>query len=171
MPILSLDWCCSCENSHHDDTTGGGQQENNGKIVTCGEDCKAFVWSYNKCKKSWVASQVFLQDHSLPLAPMCCQWNQTGDKILVGMNGGSKTACLTVCSFNNDLKEWTSLTIGSNSIKSAVLCVQWKPKTNKAQEDIVASGGCDFKCRVFSIGSMNLSIDSSAGDDGKERTR
>lgn len=169
MPILSLDWCCNYEDTRHHDgcnnnTTEEGY-EYDGKIVSCGEDCKAFVWSYDKCKRSWVASQIFLQEHSLPLTPMCCQWNQSGDKILIGMNGGSKTACLNVCSFNDDLKEWTSLTIGRNIIKSTVLCVQWKPKVSdsSSEEDVVASGGCDYKCRVFRIASKN-SMDTSSDE-------
>ena len=139
-PILSIDWSASGE----DKTCN----EYGGKLVTCSEDCRAFVWTYDEIK--WTASQVFFQHQLIPFAPMDCHWNDTGDKFVVSM-GGKKTACLQICSYQPDSREWTGRNVGDREIKSSVLCVSWKPKNDNADEEIVACGGCDYRCRFFYV--------------------
>jgi len=141
-PILSIDWSANGEGKTCD--------KYGGKIVTCSEDCRAFVWTYDELNIEWTASQVYFQHQLIPFAPMDCHWNNAGDKFVVGM-GGKKTACLQICSYHPDSREWIGWNVGGRETKSSVLCVAWKPKNDLTDEDIVACGGCDYRCRVFHV--------------------
>lgn len=141
-PILSIDWAAASAREDKVCT----QYE--GKLVTCSEDCRAFVWTWDKGNQQWTASQVFFQHQLIQFAPMDCHWNTSADKFVVGM-GGKKTACLQICSYQTDSREWIGWNVGSREIKSSVLCVAWKPNVDVSDKDIVACGGCDYRCRVF----------------------
>ena len=144
-PILSLDWAGSAsgKDESYDDSM-------NGRIISCGEDCRAFVWKYDRDRKTFRASQVFMQQHATCFAPLYCHWNETGEKIVLAMAGNNKTASLQVCSFQAESKEWVARQVGRRLIKSSVLCASWRP-TGSYTHDVVACGECDYRCRVFYV--------------------
>ena len=151
-PILSLDWAIS--NPKMKDNDGAKTC----RIVSCGEDCRSFVWEFNKKDDCWRANPIFLEQNSASFASLHCEWNKNGDKIVLAMGGNHKSASLQVCSFHKNTNEWISTQIGRRRIKSSVLSVAWRPKKESHGNDFVASGGCDKRCRVFDLSVGNRSV-------------
>jgi len=147
-PILSIEWAVA---SAIDDKS---RSQHEGNLVTCSEDCRAFVWTCDQGQGHWTASQVFFQHQLIPFAPMDCHWNSSGDKFVIGM-GGKRTACLQICSYQPESREWIGWNVGRRQIKSSVLCVAWKPTVKIADNDIVACGGCDHRCRIFHVSEQS----------------
>ena len=133
----------------------------NCRIVSCGEDCRAIVWEYDQKSQAWRATQVILQHETNCFAPLQCCWDNDGSQFVLAMGGNHKSASLQVCSFDFETRQWVARHIGRRNIKSSVLCVAWKPN-HLGTIDVVASGGCDRRCRLFSV---------SRGSNGKAERR
>jgi actin related protein 2/3 complex subunit 1A/1B len=105
-------------------------------IVTCGHDRNAYVW--NEEKGVWKPRLVILR---IQRAATGVKWSPKGDKFAV--TSGNK--CVPVCHFEDSqgFNWWISKMIKKH--KSTVLTLDWSPN-NK----FVVTGGCDFRCRVFS---------------------
>jgi actin related protein 2/3 complex, subunit 1A/1B len=106
------------------------------KIVTCSHDRNAFVWTYDDETSKWKQSLVILR---INRAATWCKWSPDGAKFATA--SGSKA--VPVCHFEQENDWWISKMIKKH--KSTVLCVEWNPNSQ-----IIATGGTDFKCRVFS---------------------
>lgn len=106
------------------------------KIVTCSHDRNAFVWTYNDTSAEWEPSLVILR---INRAALDVKWSPDGKKFAVA--SGSK--CVPICHYEEDNNWWISKMIKKH--KSTVLSVDWHPNSQ-----LVATGCCDFKCRVFS---------------------
>jgi WD40 repeat protein len=142
-PILSLDWSDSDDNKTSACT--------NGRIVSCAEDCRAFIWVFDDHRGMWKSTQIFLNNC---LAPLYCKWSRGGEKVAFAMGGDKKSASLHVCSFDVKTQEWMSRPVGKQQIKASALHLSWRPiimgEDGNTQE-FLASGGCDYKCRIFRI--------------------
>jgi actin related protein 2/3 complex subunit 1A/1B len=106
------------------------------KIVTCSHDRNAFVWTYDDEKGDWKQSLVILR---INRAATYCKWSPDGSKFATA--SGSKA--VPVCHFEEENDWWISKMIKKH--KSTVLCVDWHPNNQ-----VIVTGSCDFKCRVFS---------------------
>ncbi len=137
--ILSLDW--ENVNMKTNDT------ENHGRIVSCGEDCRIYIWQFNIKSRLWSPSLVLLNKSC---ATLCCKWNSTGEYVALGMGGNHQSATLQLCTFHKETGEWVSRSVGRREIKSSVLYLSWRPNGSNI-ENFLASGGCDFKCRIFDV--------------------
>ncbi len=171
-PITSFDWS---KPSFKSKDNQRGEIEDHGRIVTCGEDCLIFVWTFQKTSSMWVATQVLLQ-HRVSLNPLCCQWDDNGRSFAMGMNGNHKTTSIEVFSFQNDNIGWTSRQIGRRKIKSSVLCISWRPSSSPIEElkndtppssSLIACGGCDSHCRIFVVESSDA-VNKKKMDFGEE---
>lgn len=163
-PITSFDWSCSSNTNLHSDNNQ--QKDTHGRIVTCGEDCRVFVWMFQKTdndntnnskipslSSSWIATQVLIQQN-VSMTPLHCQWDTNGEYFAMGMGGNHRTASVEICCYENDRIGWVSQQIGRRKIKSSVLCVAWRPthpNNNQGKNTLkfVACGGCDYRCRIF----------------------
>lgn len=120
------------------------------KIVTCSHDRNAFVWTYDNDSRSWQQSLVILR---INRAALDVKWSPDGTKFAVA--SGAK--CIPVCHYEADNDWWISKMIKKH--RSTVLSVDWHPNSQ-----LIVTGGCDFKCRVFS------GFISAAGDQPSEDT-
>lgn len=156
--LTSFDWSKAQK-------TQGNNKANHGRIVTCGEDCRIFVWTFQDASPSststsstWTATQVLLQ-HNISSTPLHCKWDPCGERFVMGMGGNHKTASIEICSYESRIHGWSSRQIGRKKIKSSVLCVCWRPLVNDNNDcdinknalDLVACGGCDYRCRIFCV--------------------
>ena len=123
------------------------------KIVTCSHDRNAFVWTYDDAEGKWQQSLVILR---INRAALDVKWSPDGTKFAVA--SGSK--CVPICHYEEANDWWISKMIKKH--KSTVLSVDWHPNSQ-----LVVTGCCDFKCRVFSafIGNVDVpSEDTLFGD-------
>ena len=164
-PITSFDWSKQTRFDRNGNQTINTNLDH-GRIVTCGEDCRVFVWSFDTSSSTWIASQVLLQ-HRVSLTPTSCQWDYSsnGERFALGIGGNHKAASIEICSYESNSFGWTSRQIGKREIKSSVLCVAWQPSTisteemscdSKSESKLVACGGCDYHCRIFYVGSNKI---------------
>ena len=65
MPITALDW-----------------DPNYNRILSCSEDCNAYVWNYEN--GSWTPTLVVLK---IKRAALCCKWSPDGRAFAVGSSG------------------------------------------------------------------------------------
>lgn len=107
------------------------------KIVTCGHDRNAFVWTYSEKTSTWEPSLVILR---IDYAATHCKWSPDGRKFAVS----SSAKCLQICHYEEENSWWVSKQI-KKPHKSTVLCVAWHPNSQ-----MIVSGSADFKCRLFS---------------------
>ena len=123
------------------------------KIVTCSHDRNAFVWTYNDDTAVWEPSLVILR---INRAALDVKWSPDGKKFAVA--SGSKA--VPVCHYEEDNNWWISKMIKKH--KSTVLTIDWHPNSQ-----LVATGCCDFKCRVFSafVGGLDTADDSTLFGD------
>ncbi|RNA19332.1 actin-related 2 3 complex subunit 1A [Brachionus plicatilis] len=115
--VLSIDWA---------------PQSN--RIVTCGSDKNAYVWSLDG--RVWKPELVVLR---VQRAATCVKWSPNEKKFAVGC--GSR--CICVCYFEPLQQFWVAKHI-KKQLRSTTLCLDWHP--NNA---LLAAGGSDFKCRIF----------------------
>jgi len=80
------------------------------------------------------------------------KWSPNGDKFAVGT--GAK--CVPVCHFEDKQNWWISKMIKKH--KSSVIDLDWSPN-----QRLLVTGGCDFKCRIFS--AFIEGIDQQCGPD------
>lgn len=115
--VLSIDWA----------------PESN-RIVTCGADKNAYVWSFDG--NLWKPELVVLRINK---AATCVKWSPNEKKFAVGCGH----RCICVCYFEESQCFWVAKHI-KKQIRSTTLCLDWHP--NNA---LIAAGGSDFKCRIF----------------------
>ena len=106
------------------------------RIVTCSQDRNAFVWTYSEESETWKPVLVILR---INRAALSVKWSPDGNKFAVAT--GAKS--VPVCHYEESNNWWISKMIKKH--KSTVLSVAWHPNSQ-----LVATGCCDFKCRVFS---------------------
>ncbi|XP_063961339.1 actin-related protein 2/3 complex subunit 1A-like [Lytechinus pictus] len=109
---------------------------NSNKIVTCGSDRNAYVWSLNG-NNEWKPSLVILR---INRAATCVRWSPKEDKFAVG----SGARLVSICYFEQENDWWVSKHI-KKPIRSTVTTVDWHPNNI-----LLACGSTDFKVRVFS---------------------
>ena len=80
LPVTALDW-----------------DPNYNRILSCSEDCNAYVWNYENNK--WIPTLVVLK---IKRAALCCKWSPNGKAFAVG----SSEKKLRICTFNADQNLW-----------------------------------------------------------------
>lgn len=106
------------------------------RIVTCGVDRNAYVWTLQPDGK-WKPALVILR---INRAATCVKWSPLETKFAVG----SGARLISVCYFEEDNDWWVSKHI-KKPIRSTVTCIDWHPNNI-----LLACGSSDFKARVFS---------------------
>ena len=118
------------------------------KIVSCSHDRNAFVWTYqaavNGESAAWKPALSLLR---IDRAAMDVKWSLDGLRFAVG----SASKAIPVCTYDAENDWWVSRHV-KKKIKSTVTCVAFHPKNGQ----ILAAGGTDFKCRVFSTYSADV---------------
>lgn len=104
------------------------------QIVTCGHDRNAYVWKLIDGK--WQPLLVILR---IQRAATAVKWAPSGKKFAVA--SGAKL--VPVCHFESTQDWWISKHIKKH--KSTVLALDWSPNSK-----MLVTGGCDFRCRIFS---------------------
>lgn len=115
--VLSIDWA----------------PESN-RIVTCGADKNAYVWSFDG--QAWKPELVVLRINK---AATFVKWSPNEKKFAVGCGH----RCICVCYFEESQCFWVAKHI-KKQIRSTTLCLDWHPNSC-----LIAAGGSDFKCRIF----------------------
>uniref|UniRef100_A0A8C5YE59 Actin related protein 2/3 complex subunit 1A n=1 Tax=Microcebus murinus TaxID=30608 RepID=A0A8C5YE59_MICMU len=115
---------------HNGHITGLDWAPKSDRIVTCGADRNACVWSQKD--GVWKPTLVILRIHG---AATFVKWSPLDNKFAVG--SGAR-----LISSEND--RWVSKHI-KKPVRSTVLSLDWHPNNV-----LLAAGSCDFKCRVFS---------------------
>jgi hypothetical protein len=164
-PITSFDWSCSSSSSLSSSSSSSIHRDTyntHGQIVTCGEDCRVFVWTFqhhNSEKRNhneneqaqptssssssfWIVTQVLLQQN-VCTTPLDCQWDASGKYFAMAMGGNQRTASVEICSYENYDIGWTTRQIGRRRFKSSVLCIAWRPDNH--DEDVSISSSCGNK--------------------------
>lgn len=117
-------------------------------IVTCGHDRNAYVWKQQD-NGTWKPNLVILR---IMRAATGVKWSPDGKKFAV--TSGAK--CVPVCHFEESQNWWISKMIKKH--RSTVLTLDWSPNSK-----FVVTGGCDFKCRVFSAFIENIDEPDNTG--------
>ncbi|KAG2456147.1 ARC1B protein, partial [Polypterus senegalus] len=105
------------------------------RIVTCGTDRNAYVWTLKG--QVWKPTLVILR---INRAARCVKWSPKENKFAVG----SGSRLISICYFEQDNDWWVCKHI-KKPIRSTVLSLDWHPNNI-----LLAAGSCDFKCRIFS---------------------
>ena len=138
------------------------------KIVTCSHDRNAFVWTLSDDGTQWDPALVILRINRAALA---VKWSYDGNKFAV--TSGAK--CMPVCNYETDNSWWISKMIKkpantlpgfakSAMFKSSVVALDWHPNN-----ELLATGCCDFFCRVFSAYNEGLDEGPDTGALGMPR--
>uniref|UniRef100_A0A2K6GXJ1 Uncharacterized protein n=1 Tax=Propithecus coquereli TaxID=379532 RepID=A0A2K6GXJ1_PROCO len=112
---------------HNGHITGIDWAPKSDRIVTCGADCNAYVWSQKD--GVWKPTLVILR---INCAATFCEVVPPENKFAVG----SAARLISVCYFDKHIKK---------PIRSTVLNLDWHPNNV-----LLAAGSCDFKYGVFS---------------------
>ncbi|KAH0631979.1 hypothetical protein JD844_019940 [Phrynosoma platyrhinos] len=120
---------------HNGHITGIDWAPKSDRIVTCGADRNAYVWSQKD--GLWKPTLVILR---INRAATFVKWSPLENKFAVG----SGARLISVCYFESENDWWVSKHI-KKPIRSTVLSLDWHPNNV-----LLAAGSCDFKCRVFS---------------------
>ncbi|TSK31296.1 Actin-related protein 2/3 complex subunit 1B [Bagarius yarrelli] len=124
----------SCHAWNKDRTRIDWAPESN-RIVTCGTDRNAYVWTLKG--DAWKPTLVILR---INRAARCVKWSPKENKFAVG----SGSRLISVCYFEQENDWWVCKHI-KKPIRSTILCLDWHPNNI-----LLAAGSCDFKCRIFS---------------------
>nr|CAG4643941.1 EOG090X05RK [Lepidurus arcticus] len=116
--------------------TGIDWASSTNRIVTCGADRNAYVWTQGNDNK-WKPTLVLLR---INRAATCVRWSPLENKFAVG----SGARLISVCYFEKENDWWVSKHI-KKPIRSTVTSLDWHPKNV-----LLAAGSTDFKVRVFS---------------------
>ncbi|KAK1343680.1 hypothetical protein QTO34_014233 [Cnephaeus nilssonii] len=117
---------------HNGHITGINWAPKSDRIVTCGADRNAYVWSQKD--GVWKPTLVILRINH---AATFVKWSPLENKFAVG----SGARLMSVCYFESENDWWVSKHI-KKPIRSTVLSLDWHPN------NVLLA--CDFKCRVFS---------------------
>uniref|UniRef100_UPI00358FD9E8 actin-related protein 2/3 complex subunit 1A-like n=1 Tax=Myxine glutinosa TaxID=7769 RepID=UPI00358FD9E8 len=120
---------------HNGRITGIDWAPQSNRIVTCGADRNAYVWTLRE--GAWKPTLVILR---INRAATCVKWSPRENKFAVG----SGARLISVCYFEQENDWWVSKHI-KKSLRSTVLNLDWHPNNI-----LLAAGSCDFKCRVYS---------------------
>lgn len=121
---------------HVQRVTGIDWAAESNRIVTCGADRNAYVWTQQPDRK-WKPTLVILR---INRAATSVKWSPQENKFAVG--SGART--ISVCYFEKENDWWVSKHI-KKPIRSTITCLDWHPNNI-----LVAAGSTDFKARVFS---------------------
>jgi actin related protein 2/3 complex subunit 1A/1B len=121
---------------HGQRVTGIDWAPTSNRIVTCGADRNAYVWTIQSDKK-WKPTLVVLR---INRAATYVRWSPKENKFAVS----SGARMIAVCYFEKENDWWISKQI-KKPIRSTVTCLDWHPNNV-----LVACGSTDFKARVFS---------------------
>jgi actin related protein 2/3 complex subunit 1A/1B len=119
---------------HDQVVTGIDWAPNSNQIVSCSHDRNAYVWAQEHGK--WKPTLVILR-----ITRGATQVRWSPDETMCAVSCGAK--CVSVCYFEEENNWWVSKHIKKH--KSTVLSVAWHPNSI-----FLATGGADFKVRVFS---------------------
>lgn len=108
---------------------------NSNRIVSCGADRNAYVWTLEDGK--WKPALVLLR---INRAATCVKWSPQENKFAVGTGA----RLIAVCFFDKANDWWISKHI-KKPIRSTVTALDWHPNNM-----LLAAGSTDFKARVFS---------------------
>uniref|UniRef100_A0A3Q3VT42 Uncharacterized protein n=1 Tax=Mola mola TaxID=94237 RepID=A0A3Q3VT42_MOLML len=120
---------------HNGHITGIDWAPKSDRIVTCGADRNAYVWSQKE--GVWKPTLVILR---INRAATFVKWSPLENKFAVG----SGARLISVCYFESENDWWVSKHI-KKPIRSTILSLDWHPNNI-----LLAAGSCDFKCRIFS---------------------
>ncbi|KAL4826318.1 hypothetical protein H8958_000713 [Nasalis larvatus] len=121
---------------HNGHITGIDWAPKSDRIVTCGADRNAYVWSQKD--GVWKPTLVILR---INRAATFVKWSPLENKFAVG----SGARLISVCYFESENDWWVSKHI-KKPIRSTVLSLDWHPNNV-----LLAAGSCDFKCRVSTL--------------------
>nr|UQI49955.1 actin-related protein 2/3 complex subunit 1a-like protein [Cherax quadricarinatus] len=116
--------------------TGIDWAPNTNRIVTCGADRNAYVWTCGADGK-WSPTLVLLR---INRAATCVKWSPNENKFAVG----SGARLISVCYFEQENNWWVSKHI-KKPIRSTITTLDWHPNNI-----LLAAGAADFKVRIFS---------------------
>lgn len=120
---------------HGQRVTGIDWAPKSNRIVTCGADRNAYVWTFEGGK--WKPHLVILR---INRAATCVKWSPEENKFAVG----SSARLISVSYYEDEHNWWVSKHI-KKPIRSTVSCIDWHPNNT-----LIAAGSTDFKTRVFS---------------------
>lgn len=120
---------------HGQHVTGIDWAPKSNRIVTCGADRNAYVWTYEQGK--WKPHLVILR---INRAATSVKWSPEENKFAVG----SSARVISVSYYEEEHTWWVSKHI-KKPIRSTVTCLDWHPNNI-----LIAAGSTDFKARVFS---------------------
>ncbi|KAG7265324.1 hypothetical protein CRUP_021633 [Coryphaenoides rupestris] len=120
---------------HNGHITGIDWAPKSDRIVTCGADRNAYVWTQKE--GLWKPTLVILR---INRAATFVKWSPLENKFAVG----SGARLISVCYFESENDWWVSKHI-KKPVRSTILSLDWHPNNV-----LLAAGSCDFKCRVFS---------------------
>lgn len=109
---------------------------NTNRIVTCGIDRNAYVWSQNEQGK-FKPTLVLLR---INRGATCVKWSPQENKIAVG----SGARLISICYFESENDWWVSKHI-KKPIRSTITSLDWHPNNV-----LLVAGSTDYKARVFS---------------------
>ncbi|XP_038068070.1 actin-related protein 2/3 complex subunit 1A-like [Patiria miniata] len=127
---------------------------NSNRIVTCGTDRNAYVWTLNG-SGGWKPTLVILR---INRAATCVKWSPLENKFAVG----SGARLISVCYFEQENDWWVSKHI-KKPIRSTVTSLDWHPNNY-----LLAAGSADFKARVFSAYIKEIEDKPEANSWGKK---
>eukprot|EP00795_Rhopilema_esculentum_P008924 gene8924-16550_t len=120
---------------HQQTVTSVDWAPNSNRIVSCGVDRNAYVWTEQDGQ--WKPTLVIVR---LNRAATFVKWSPKEDKFAVA----SGARLISVCYFEKENDWWVSKHI-KKPIRSTVLSLDWHPNNV-----LIAAGSSDFKARVFS---------------------
>ncbi|NWQ83656.1 ARC1B protein, partial [Columbina picui] len=120
---------------HNGQVTGIDWAPESNRLVTCGTDRNAYVWTLKG--NVWKPTLVILR---INRAARCVKWSPKENKFAVG----SGSRLISICYFEQENDWWVCKHI-KKPIRSTVLSLDWHPNNV-----LLAAGSCDFKCRIFS---------------------
>ncbi|MFT7797693.1 actin-related protein 2/3 complex subunit 1A-like [Arapaima gigas] len=120
---------------HSGRITGIDWAPESNRIVTCGSDRNAYVWTLKE--GVWKPTLVLVR---INRAATCVKWSPQENKFALG--SGAKL--ISVCYFEKENDWWLSKHI-KKTICSTVLSLDWHPNNV-----LLAAGSADFYCRIFS---------------------
>uniref|UniRef100_A0A8D0L2T5 Actin related protein 2/3 complex subunit 1B n=2 Tax=Sphenodon punctatus TaxID=8508 RepID=A0A8D0L2T5_SPHPU len=115
---------------HNGQVTGIDWAPESNRIVTCGTDRNAYVWTLKS--NVWKPTLVILR---INRAARCVKWSPKENKFAVG--SGSRV--ISICYFEQENDWWVCKHI-KKPIRSTVLSLDWHPNNV-----LLAAGSCDFK--------------------------
>lgn len=110
---------------------------NTNRIVTCGVDRNAYVWTQSADDQKWKPMLVHLR---INRAATCVRWSPLENKFAVG----SGARLISVCYFESENDWWVSKHI-KKPIRSTVTSLDWHPNNV-----LLVAGSTDYKARIFS---------------------